>query len=169
MSPIKSRAIYGVINGRLRVARVGGAGGVVGGAAPGSARVMGAITGAPGVLREDGPALTQYGGGRVAGAPTTSGVFLYTLVTVSTVRFLCCYFQATAGPATSRYVEWVGSLVFQSRLIHRDFWGTCLPPPWHSELFDFVAKLFLVLKLHSEVYNLTFFEAHPPLPVFFSW
>ena len=62
MSPIKSRAIYGVINGRLRVARGGGVGGVVGGAAPGSARVMGAITGAPGVLREDSPALTQYGG-----------------------------------------------------------------------------------------------------------
>ena len=50
MSPIKSRAIYGVINGRLRVARGGGTGGVVGGAAPGSARVMGAITGAPGVF-----------------------------------------------------------------------------------------------------------------------
>ena len=46
--------------------------------------------------------------------------------------------------------------MFQSRLIHRDFWGTCLPPPWHSELSDFVAKLFLVLKLHTEVYNLTF-------------
>ena len=64
MSAIKSLAIYGVINGRLRVARGGGAGGVVGGAAPGSARVMGAFTGAPGVLREGGPALTQYGGGR---------------------------------------------------------------------------------------------------------
>ena len=100
-------------------------------------------------------------GGRVAGAPTTSGVFLYTLVTVATVRFLCGYFQATAGPATSRYVEWVGSLVFQNRLIHRDFWGTCLPPPWHSELFDFVAKPFLVLKLHTEVYNLSCFKGAP--------
>ena len=48
--------------------------------------------------------------------------------------------------------------MFQSRLIHRDFWGTCLPPPWHSELFDFVAKPFLVLKLHTEVYNLSFLK-----------
>ena len=48
--------------------------------------------------------------------------------------------------------------MFQNRLIHRDFWGTCLPPPWHSELFDFVAKPFLVLKLLNEVYNLSFLK-----------
>ena len=75
MSAIKSLAIYGFINGRPRVARGGGVGGVVGGAAPGSARVMGAITGAPGVLREDGPALTQYGGGELQAHPQPAGYF----------------------------------------------------------------------------------------------
>ena len=75
MSTIKSLAIYGVINGRPRVARGGGVGGVVGGAAPGSARVMGAVTGAPGVLREGGPALTQYGGGELQAHPQPAGYF----------------------------------------------------------------------------------------------
>ena len=55
MSTIKSPAIYGVINGRPRVARGGGVGGVVGGAAPGAARVMGALTGALGDLRGGRP------------------------------------------------------------------------------------------------------------------
>ena len=44
-------------------------------------------------------------------------------------------------------------MCFRACLIHRDFWGTCLPPPWHSELSDFVAKPFLVLKLHTNNNN----------------
>ena len=64
MSAIKSLAIYGVINGRPRVARGGGVGGVVGGAAPGAARVMGGRLRAHwGTCGGGGPAITQYGGG----------------------------------------------------------------------------------------------------------
>ena len=43
--------------------------------APGSARVMGAFTGAPGVLREGGPALTQYGGGELRAHLQPAGYF----------------------------------------------------------------------------------------------